>query len=236
MSKPVSRPNKRKVVKPKPAHVVKPRVQPAKPGKDGKATPGHVAPGTPAAARRITNWLYPLSRTADRVFVDSDGNETEDTSYESFVAMMSHIPTDDRWYLATNYRNVGAGDRIWCYYGRADGDRGVVAVARVRDVVHDELRGTHDVLLEWEKTATRRLLRNPVPAARVREFIQRPRAPVWGLDRHPRLAQRTHPARELNLAVGEWPGRWLSYASRPDGELVHNWHDAAAGPRGTSSA
>lgn len=134
------------------------------------------------------NWLYPLSKASGKVFVDADGNELSDTSFESFRKMMTgNAPTDDRWYLATAYRQVEPGDRMWCYYGTADGDQGIVGVAEITAVEHHEEAGTHDLVLCWDHDRTRRLLIEPVPAARVREFIRNPRSPVWNLDRHPEL-------------------------------------------------
>ena len=55
--------------------------------------------------------------------------------------MMKKPSKDNWWYLATNFRNVAIGDFIWCYYGVADGDLGVVGVAKVEDIVHDEDNG-----------------------------------------------------------------------------------------------
>ena len=135
----------------------------------------------------MNNWLYPLSRKSGNCFVDQNGKIISDTSFESFKAIMRSPAPDDHWYLSTNYRQVQRKDRIWCYYGRQDKDQGIVGLATVVGVVHNERKGTHDVVLKWDKNRTARLLRNPVPASRVRQFILRPRAPVWNLDRHPRL-------------------------------------------------
>lgn len=144
----------------------------------------------------MSDWLYPLSGSSGRWFVDSSGNEYDDTSFESFVDMMRSPSTDDWWYLATNFRKVAVHDRIWCYYGRADGDRGVVALATVQSVRHDEEAGTHDIHLNWKRTPTRRLLRSPVPASRVRRFIPTPRAAVQAIDPYPALVA------ELEQAAG----------------------------------
>jgi hypothetical protein len=138
----------------------------------------------------MSDWLYPLSSGSGRWFVDSTGHRYNDTSFASFRTMMSKPSKDDWWYLATNYRNVQIGDRIWCYYGAADGDLGVVGVALVRDLVHDEHAGTHDIHLDWKVTATRRLMKAPVPATDVRRFIARPRAAVQALDVHPQLVRQ----------------------------------------------
>lgn len=138
----------------------------------------------------MSDWLYPLSAASGRWFADATGYRYPNTSFTSFTAMMRKPSRDDWWYLATNFRNVKIGDRIWCYYGAADGNLGVVGVALVQDLVHDEAAGTHDIHLDWMITATRRLMEAPLPAADVRRFIARPRAAVQALDPHPKLVRQ----------------------------------------------
>lgn len=138
----------------------------------------------------MSDWLYPLSSASGRWFQDGTGATYADTSFTSFRAMMAKPSKDDWWYLATNFRNVKELDRIWCYYGVADGDLGVVGLATVKKVKHDEVARTHDIHLDWKVTATRRLCKAPVPAADVRRFVQRPRAAVWALDPHPTLVKQ----------------------------------------------
>lgn len=135
----------------------------------------------------MSDWLYPLSSVSGRWFEDATGFQYPDTSFESFSKMMKKPSKDNWWYLATNFRKVAIGDFIWCYYGVADGDLGVVGVARVEDIVHDEDLGTHDVLLAWQVSSTRKLMASPVPAATVRKYIERPRSAVQGLDKHQSL-------------------------------------------------
>jgi len=138
----------------------------------------------------MSDWLYPLSATSGREFHDATGHRYTNTGFTSFTKMMAKPAKDDWWYLATNYRNVKPGDRIWCYYGAADGDLGVVGLALVHDVMHDESAGTHDIHLDWQVTATRRLMKGPVAATDVRKFIARPRAAVQALDPHPTLVRQ----------------------------------------------
>jgi hypothetical protein len=137
----------------------------------------------------MNNWLYPLSSVSGRWFEDATGFKYPDTSFDSFSKMMKKPSKDNWWYLATNFRNVAIGDFIWCYYGVADGDLGVVGVAKIEDIVHDEDEGTHDILLDWQVSATRNLMLSPTPAATVRKFISRPRSAVQGLDNFPALLQ-----------------------------------------------
>jgi hypothetical protein len=132
----------------------------------------------------MSDWLYPLSSVSGRWFEDATGFKYPDTSFDSFSKMMKKPSRDNWWYLATNFRKVAVGDFIWCYYGVADGDLGVVSMARVEDITHDENKGTHDVLLDWQVASTRKLMASPVPAAIVRKHINRPRSAVQGLDIH----------------------------------------------------
>ena len=135
----------------------------------------------------MSDWLYPLSSVSGRWFEDATGFKYPDTSFDSFSKMMKKPSKDNWWYLATNFRKVVIGDLIWCYYGVADNDLGVVGVAKVEDIVHDENKGTHDILLDWQVSATRKLMLSPVPATTVRKYISRPRSAVQGLDKYQSL-------------------------------------------------
>lgn len=137
----------------------------------------------------MSDWLYPLSSVSGRWFKDATGFKYADTSFDSFSKMMKKPSKDNWWYLSTNFRKVAIGDFIWCYYGVADGDLGVVGVAKVEDIVHDEVLGTHDVLLAWQVSAKRKLMASPVPAATARNFTSRPRSAVQSLDKFPALVQ-----------------------------------------------
>jgi hypothetical protein len=137
----------------------------------------------------MNDWLYPLSGTSGRWFRDSNGKETDDTSFDVFKDMMRSPSTADWWYLSTNFRKVKIDDRIWCYYGQADGDAGIVGLATIQEIRHDDKEGTHYIHLKWDRRATRRLLANPVPATVVRGYILRPRRAVTGLNDHPKLVR-----------------------------------------------
>ena len=137
----------------------------------------------------MNDWLYPLSRTSGCTFTDAAGKRYRDTSFDSFRQMMGSGSSDDWWYLATNFRRVEIGDRVWCYYGVADGDRGIVGLATIYDVSNDEKAATHDIHLKWTRRATEALLVTPVPADVIRRYVPRPRAPVWNLSHHPKLVR-----------------------------------------------
>ena len=146
----------------------------------------------------MSDWLYPLSRKSGCFFADDEGNkltddqgnELGDTSFGSFKKMMRSSVSDDWWYLSTNFRNVHTGDRVWIYYGVADGDVGITGLATICGYRRLKKDQWPDIHLRWNRRATSRLIATPVPAKEVRKFIPRPRAPVWNLDRHPKLVDQ----------------------------------------------
>jgi hypothetical protein len=140
----------------------------------------------------MNDWLYPLSSRSRRRFVAADGFQTQDTSPASFEAMLQRRRTDDDWTVATNFRRINKYDRIWVYYGKADGDLGIVGLATVRGVTEPE-RGKASVRLKWEKDRSRQLLKHkPFPAAEVRRRIRWPRAAVVDLTPHSSLLKLLH--------------------------------------------
>jgi hypothetical protein len=104
--------------------------------------------------------------------------------------MMANPQPDAHWYLTTNFLQVAQGDRVWCYYGTADGDRGLVGLGTITDVYNGG--DHHEITIAWDLRRTRRLLSNPLTASRVREFIHRPRSAVQNLTRHPSLCAELH--------------------------------------------
>ena len=149
----------------------------------------------------MSDWLYPLSSKSDYYFVDEEGNRIwcedgggnrfSDTGFDCFKEEIRSGSTDVEWILSTNYRNVRKGDRVWIYYGTADSDIGIVGLATLRDIYHDENSGKYSIHLRWNRRATRRLIATPVPAKEVRKFIPWPAATVWwGPYRHLKLVDR----------------------------------------------
>jgi hypothetical protein len=87
-----------------------------------------------------------------------------------------------------NWRRAEPGDRVWVYYGVADGDLGAVGLATVRDVEPPQESGGRAIVnLDWDFDRTRRLLRNPYPAVEVRKTIPRPLGAMYQVG--PRLAR-----------------------------------------------
>ena len=142
----------------------------------------------------MSDWLYPLSSKVNPVtgepnycFEIADGSNTPDTSPASLAVIVNESPGQGPWVVHSNRVNgrVQAGDRVWFYYGHADGDLGVVAVATVTAMDPND-----GVSFKWKKAATKKLTGNPVPASVVRQHIQRPRTALWALDKYPRLVYR----------------------------------------------
>jgi hypothetical protein len=181
----------------------------------------------------LQHWLYPLSSTSGFWFVLPDGTTTPDTSPANFEKSVLQKDTDDFWTVASNYRRIRAGDRVWVYYGQVDGDLGVVGLATVRDVTEPE-DGRADIELRWDKPGTRRLLVDPVPASEIRRYL-RPRAAVANLTPHTALLK------ELLERAGRGSGRaarkpapkatssTITY-SPPASVIVRRRHDALIDP------
>lgn len=142
----------------------------------------------------MSDWLYPLSSRINSAtgqpnyhFVLRDGSTTPDTSPTSLASIVKDAPGQEKWIVHLNRVNgkVQQRDRIWFYYGHADGDLGIVAVATVTEMDPDE-----GVSFRWMKAATKRLAAKPVPASVVRQFVRRPQTALWPLDKYPRLVDR----------------------------------------------
>jgi hypothetical protein len=90
--------------------------------------------------------------------------------------------SDHEWGAFKNWRAIEKDDRIWIYYGTADGDLGVVGLATVREVKAPPLPGRRAPLfLNFDFDVTSSLLRSPFEARRIREFVPRPMTTVWAV-------------------------------------------------------
>lgn len=133
-----------------------------------------------------TDWLYPLSSKADYYFELSDGN-TANTGPACFEQMIRLGGYDANWHASKGWKQIERNDRMWVYYGTADGDMGVVGCAVIKSVEKPEVPNGRAILhLRWEFATTKRLIKSPFPASRVREYIGHPQGPVWRID--PKLA------------------------------------------------
>lgn len=154
--------------------------------------------GRPVITLGANNWLYPLSSRSDYEFPLTDGSTMPDTSPQSLSAVAANCSAHGPWQVHNNRVNgkVQKGDRIWFYYGRADGDRGVVAVATVTGM--DPCEG---VTFFWEQSGTAQLATNPVPASFIRQYVPSPRTPLVALDQHPHLIESLVTASGLESQV-----------------------------------
>ena len=142
----------------------------------------------------MSDWLYPLSsRSVPSTgrpryhFLRSNGKPTPDTSPASLAIIIKEGTTQGPWVVHMNRVNgkVSSGDRVWFYYGKANGDLGVVAVGEVTEMDPDT-----GLSFRWKKMATRRLMSNPVPAHLIRQFVQRPQTALWAIDKYPQLVKK----------------------------------------------
>lgn len=182
------------------------------------------------------DWLYPLSSKAGYYF-KYDGGLTDNTSPSSFEEMVQLGATDDEWGAYKNWRKMQPGDRMWAYYGTADGDLGVVGLAAVIGVTPPaEPGGRATVKLKWDRPATMRLLANPLPAPEVRAYIPHPQGAAWAIPTP--LAKRllhhsqTAPERPKPPANGKYGTAVASNVSYtpPKKVTVRRRHDALLRP------
>lgn len=185
------------------------------------------------------DWLYPLSSNTNYYF-KSDTGRTVDTGPSSFEQMLLRGARDDVWGVYKNWRNMRKGDRVWVYYGVADGELGVVGLATVTDVKPPAKPGQRaNAQLRWDRKATLRLLANPVPAAQIRRYIPRPQAAVWAVPAP--LAQRLllHSRAKARTTTNSGAGAGSRYGKAkassvsytpPKSVTVNRRHDALLRP------
>src|SRR5438874_2532180 len=116
-----------------------------------------------------SHWIYPLSKASGCHFIDPNGKKT-DTSFESLSKILHLGETEDVFFLSANAMRVEPGDAVYMYYGYKDGDRGIVAEGVVTSI---DVSGLGKPLMHfrWLKRRTQRLMKNPVAASRVRDFM-----------------------------------------------------------------
>ena len=184
-----------------------------------------------------SDWLYPLSSTSSYWFVRRNGRRTTDTGPASFEQMITEGAVDDEWGAFRNWKNLQKRDRIWVYYGQADGDIGIVGLGYVKSVTKpSEPRGRAIVKIIWNTSKTKQLLRHPFPASKIRKHIPRPLAAMWEVDSAlarqltEHIGRRTHESRDnvrTSYATGQ--SSTITYR-RPKVITVHRRHDALLRP------
>jgi hypothetical protein len=103
----------------------------------------------------ISNFAYPLGCEDGQYFVGYP-----DTSFESYMRALK-AGTFTNPYLATCFRQIKLGDRLWFLYGQSHGDHGFVGVGNVTTdpyIRHSD--GQWSVKFDMDLDATWKLLRN----------------------------------------------------------------------------
>jgi hypothetical protein len=187
------------------------------------------------------DWLYPLSSTSDYCFELRNG-KTLDTGPASFEEMIIGGRADDQWGAYRNWKKAQKDDRVWVYYGHRDGDIGVVGLGRIESVEEpSKPRGRATVNITWDAKTTKKLLRHPFPAKRVRQYIPKPQTALWEiasslarqLNRHARIRpSKRVTASEPNTKASYANGKQstISYKRPTKRITIHRRHDALLRP------
>jgi len=129
------------------------------------------------------DWLYPLSSKSGYFFTLKFGNSV-DTGPASLEQMILDDVADDTWIAHKNWKNIKDGDRIWIYYGKIDGDLGIVALAYVENVEKpNRPNGTALIKLAFDLTKSKKLLKTPFSAIIVRRFIPKPQGALYKVEK-----------------------------------------------------
>lgn len=134
------------------------------------------------------DWLYPLSSKSG-YFLKLRSGKSVDTGPASLEQMILDGVTDDTWVAYKNWKNLKDGDRIWIYYGKIDGDLGIVALAYVRNIESPKRpKGAAQIKLTFDLTESKKLLKMPFSASTVRRFIPKPQGALYSVEK--RLANK----------------------------------------------
>ena len=184
------------------------------------------------------DWLYPLSSVSGYVFDLRGGSKTKDTGPPAFEQMVSQGGADHWWGAYRNWKQLQVGDRIWVYYGTADGDVGVTGLGRVLSVSPPpHPHGRAAIQIKWDIRATKSLCKCPFPAGKVRKDIPRAIAPLWEIK--PPLARKlrhhlgapSSPSRTASTTLyASGKPSTVTYKRPPRHVTVHRRHDALLRP------
>jgi hypothetical protein len=127
-----------------------------------------------------TPWLYAIAAAARKTFDLEDRRNPIPVNIATYTKLVEtgRIVKDPWWYITRNWKNVDAGDEVFIYTG--DDDRGIVGFATVKRV-----EGRNEgwaLLLSFDLSKCRALLRKPIPASTVRSWIPFPRGNVLSLE------------------------------------------------------
>jgi hypothetical protein len=124
-----------------------------------------------------------LSSKSGYFFKLKFGNSV-DTGPASLEQMILDGVADDTWIAHKNWKNINDGDRIWIYYGKIDGDLGIVALAYAENIEKpNRPNGTARIKLAFDLTESKKLLKMPFSALMVRRFITRPQGALYKVEK-----------------------------------------------------
>ncbi len=114
-------------------------------------------------------WLYAISAGADREFRLEQSGESIPVTVDSFQTLVENgrIVEDQHWYISQHWKDVAVGDEVFIYSG--DKDIGIIGYATVSAV---EKEGDDWAICpRFNLDRTKTLLRQPIPASIVREWV-----------------------------------------------------------------
>jgi hypothetical protein len=123
-------------------------------------------------------WLYPISKKAGRYFLLNNGIKV-DVSLDNYKKLVQsgRLKEDEWWSISQNYHKVQLGDEVYIYTG--DQNFGIMGYAIVQDKRED--RGTRRLCLNFDLGKCRKLIKQPISAQIVRQWIDYPRNAVLSL-------------------------------------------------------
>lgn len=141
-------------------------------------------------------WLYPISETSGSYF-EVGTWRSADTSPGAFREMIRRGGDDGEWPIATNFRNVTAGDMVVIYASKTRrGERPpwIVGFGRVAHGPYPRRDGCYGIRIEWDLERCRRLCESPLDATGIAAQLQMTKPTVTKL---PESVQR-----ELRVLLG----------------------------------
>jgi hypothetical protein len=129
----------------------------------------------------MTNiWVYSISERAEFSF-EIDGKRIP-VSLESYGKMIKSgdITKDKWWHIAQNWRSIRIDDEVLIYSG--DQDKGVIGYATVQGI---DWRGDYWAIhMKFNLDRSRTLLKKPIPAQTVRQWVHYPRKNVINVTKY----------------------------------------------------
>src|SRR5438046_3070004 len=117
--------------------------------------------------RMSGTWLYTISKRSQRYFElkDKDIPASPETCEE--LVNNGKLVEDRTWGISQNWGRIHPGDEVSIYTG--DEDRGIIGYAHVAKVVPKS--GGWVIDMKFDLGKCKQLLKEPVPAAKVREWV-----------------------------------------------------------------